>query len=377
VRAALAALLVLLIAGAALMVACAAPNPLARRPASPHPSPSAPADARAFIPVAEKFVEDHRGLKFRHPVDVTFLSDSDFKARVTTRTDKDRADLNTEFKDLRALHLVSPGLDIIKAEDALLGSGVVGFYDPKTKQLVVRGTDASPATRHVLVHELTHALQDQYFPLDALDSDNEDERPVAWRAMIEGDAVTVENEYIATLTAAEKKQLASGPGGAPPPDVPTVMIELLSFPYAVGPRFVDAVENARGGTSGLDGAYREPPRTSTEVIHPDRFLNGFTAAEVPAPAADAAEFDHGMLGEMGLSLILERLRTLSTTDVRDLAQGWRGDRYVAWDAGSQSCIRSAWVEDTPVHSAKLAAAFAGIQGAVIAGSGPVVLTLCG
>ncbi|MEP7105563.1 MAG: hypothetical protein ABI838_06935 [Chloroflexota bacterium] len=369
-RAALAALLV-------LVVACSAPNPLARRPASPHSTPSASPDARAFIPVAEKFVEDHRGLKFKRPVDVTFLSDADFKARVTTRTDKDRADLNTEFKDLRALHLVPAGLDIVKAEDELLGSGVIGFYDPKTKELVVRGTDASPATRHVLVHELTHALQDQYFPLDALDSDNEDERPVAWRALIEGDAVTVENQYIATLTTEERRQLNSGPGGAPPTDVPTVMIELLSFPYAVGPRFVDAVKNARGGLLGLDGAYREPPKTSTEVIHPDRFLNGFAAAQLAAPAADAPEFDHGMLGEMGLSLILERLRPLTTADVRDLAQGWRGDRYVAWDAGGQSCIRSVWALDTPEHGARLAAAFGGIQGATVSGGGPVVLLLCG
>jgi hypothetical protein len=155
------------------------------------------------------------------------------------------------------------------------------------------------------------------------------------------------------------------------------MIELLSFPYTVGPRFVEAVKNARGGTSGLDSAYRNPPRTSTEVIHPDRFLSGFAPADVAAPAADAPEFDHGMLGEMGLSLILERLRTLTTTDVRDLAQGWRGDRYVAWDAGSRSCIRAVWVEDTPEHSAKLAAAFGGIQGATVTGGGPVVLTLCG
>lgn len=360
-----------------LTVACAPINPVARH--SPTPHPSASADVRAFIPVAEKFVEQHRGLKFKHPVKVTFLSDADFRVRVTTRTDKDRADLNVEFKDLRALHLVPASLDILKAEDELLGSGVVGFYDPKTKELVVRGTDASAATRHVLVHELTHALQDQYYPLDALDEDNDDERPVAWRALIEGDAVRVENAYIATLSPADRSSLNSAGGGQPPSDIPTVMIELLAFPYAVGPRFVDAVMTARGGTSGLDAAFAAPPKTSTEVIHPDRFLAGFAPADVPAPAAGGPVFDHGMLGEMGLTLMLERLipRPLTSTDARDLAQGWNGDRYVAWDAGAQSCVRAVFAEDTQAHAARLATAFSTLPGATVTGNGPLTLTICG
>ena len=367
----------LLLAVAVLTAACASPNPLARH--SPTPHPSASADVRAFIPVAEKFVEQHRGLKFKRPVKVTFLSDADFRARVTTRTEKDRSDLNVEFKDLRALHLVPASLDILKAEDELLGSGVIGFYDPTTKELVVRGTDASAATRHVLVHELTHALQDQYYPLDALDNDNDDERPVAWRALIEGDAVRVENAYIATLTPAERSSLNSGAGGQLPSDVPTVMIELLAFPYAVGPRFVDAVMTARGGNSGLDGAFISPPKTSSEVIHPDRFLGGFAPADVAAPAAAGPEFDHGVLGEMGLTLLLERLipRPLTASDARDLAQGWDGDRYVAWDAGAQSCLRAIFAEDTQAHAARLAAAFSALPGATVAGNGPLTLTICG
>ncbi|HEX6349021.1 MAG TPA: hypothetical protein VF160_06480 [Candidatus Dormibacteraeota bacterium] len=362
---------------AVLTAACAPPTPLART--SPHPRPSASADARAFIPTAEKFVEQHRGLKFKHPVKVTFLSDADFRARVTARNDKDRSDLNVEFKDLRALHLVPPTLDILKAEDELLGSGVVGFYDPKTKELVVRGTDASASTRHVLVHELTHALQDQYYPLDALDSDNDDERPVAWRALIEGDAVRVENAYIATLTPAERSSIYSGTGGQTSGDIPTVMVELLAFPYAVGPRFVDAVMAARGGQSGLDGAFASPPKTSTEVIHPDRFLAGFTPADVPSPSADAAEFDHGVLGEMGLTLLLERLvpRPLTSTDARDLAQGWDGDRYVAWDSADKSCVRDTVAEDSQAHTARLATALSALPGAVVIGNGPLTVTICG
>ena len=48
------------------------------------------------------------------------------------------------------------------------GGGVVGFYDPVTKVLKVRGTDLTPYRREVIAHELTHALDDQVHGLDDL-----------------------------------------------------------------------------------------------------------------------------------------------------------------------------------------------------------------
>ena len=161
------------------------------------------------------------------------------------------------------------------------------------------------------------------------------------------------------------------------------MIELLAFPYAVGPRFVDAVMTARGGNSGLDGAFTSPPKTSSEVIHPDRFLGGFAPADVAAPAAAGPEFDHGVLGEMGLTLLLERLipRPLTASDARDLAQGWHGDRYVAWDAGSKTCVRAAFVMETPTDTQELVRALQRWArthaSASVTGAGPVTLTSCG
>ena len=51
----------------------------------------------------------------------------------------------------------------------MLGSDTLAFYDPRTQDVYVRGTDTTaPATRVTLAHELTHALQDQHFDLRAL-----------------------------------------------------------------------------------------------------------------------------------------------------------------------------------------------------------------
>ena len=67
---------------------------------------------------------------------------------------------------LHALGLLDGRPDLARAEQELQGTSVVGFYDPKTKELYVRGVDAKASVRHVLVHELTHALQDQWFSID-------------------------------------------------------------------------------------------------------------------------------------------------------------------------------------------------------------------
>ena len=114
-------------------------------------------------------VEKTRGLRFREPPRVALLDDAAFRQRLKDKTaaERDEAELRTTQHTLRALRLIPGGLDLTAAVDTLLGAGVVGFYDPKTKELVVRGASASsPLVRHTLVHELTHALQDQHFGID-------------------------------------------------------------------------------------------------------------------------------------------------------------------------------------------------------------------
>jgi len=78
---------------------------------------------------------------------------------------------------------------VVQEERTLLTAGVVGFYDPETKQLVVRGTDTTPFTRRVLAHELTHALDDQHFDLNRQQLDKaDDETGFGFSALVEGNA---------------------------------------------------------------------------------------------------------------------------------------------------------------------------------------------
>lgn len=348
-------------------------------------TPSAPAGSiEAFVPEGVRFVEAHRGLKFKHPVKVQHLSDQAFSDRVVELQRRDRADFDRQAKVYRALGLIKPDVDPEKAEEKLLGSGVVGFYDPKTKELEVRGDKATLAVKHRVVHELTHALQDQWFSLDGQTGKGNDDADAAFSALVEGDAVRIESEYVASLSAKDRQDLrAEESGGDPlPADVPTVLIQSLEFPYAVGPTFTRAILQARG-QKGLDDAFRHHPASSSQVLHPDRFLSGDKPQTPPEPAAEGPVFDRGTIGELGFDFLLDdavHAGVLSTAQLRDATNGWAGDRYVAWSHGDGYCVRDRvalkTATDTSAMLTALRAVAASRPGVTVQGGEQVVLTSC-
>lgn len=335
-----------------LSAGCAPPG--APKSSSAEPSPS-PTSTAAFIPVAQRFVEEHRGLKFKHPVKVTYLDDRAFTQSVQSGN-RALAATERDSKELRATRLIPPGTDLQHVEDELLANGVLGYYDPQTKELVVRGQTAAPQTRHVLVHELTHALQDQWFGIDQPARSDPTSETDAFVALLEGDARRIEDLYLMTLTP-EQRRHAEGDSSSLPPDVPPVLDEMLAFPYIAGPTFTAALL-AQGGQARLDAAFGAArPRYTTEVLHPDRYLFGFTAANVSTPTPDGSQFDTGIFGEENLTFVLEHVPDrLGRTAIRDLAAGWRGDTYVAYDRrDGLPCLRLAMRLDSQAHAQQLSA----------------------
>ena len=381
----LVALLVLVV------VAACASIPVPRGLLTRHPGPSPTASAKpgtieAFVPDAMRFVETHRGLKYKQQVKVQHLSDQAFADRIIALQRADHADLDRQARILRAVGLLPAGVDAEKEEEALLGAGVVGFYDPKTKELEVRGDTATLSVKHVVVHELTHALQDQWFSIDDQGGRGNDDADAAFSALVEGDAVRIENAYISGLSAADRQQLRTqeSSAGGVPPGVPRVLVELLGFPYQVGPPFTEAVLQAKG-QSGLDDAFRTRPASSSQVLHPDRFLSGDAPAKVADPPADGAVFDHGTVGELGYDLLLEdllRTGAITGAQLRSATGGWAGDRYVAWSAGDGACVRDRIATRSADDTAALVAALrkwtATHPGATLdTTSAQPVLTSCG
>ena len=326
--------------------------------AAPSDKPLVPPEMAGLVAELQAFIEQKRGLKFKGPVKVTLLSDKEFKARLNAESSFDKAEIEKAFKVLRALDLVDEDVDLEKAQRALLGATVLGFYDLEEKALFVRGSKATPAVRRTLVHELVHALQDQHFNVHRPDlSKQDDEAEQSFTGLVEGDAVRVEDLYVATMSrrdqeAAEKEQ-QSMVGDLS--DVPPILLEALSFPYTVGPPFTQAVVRA-GGQARLDAAFAAPPLTSEHLIHPERFLAGEPPVVVPPPAADGEVIDKGVFGELGFIQQLQDVITDRTSLFR-AAAGWGGDQYVAYTAaGGKTCVRVDVVMDTPTDADELRAA---------------------
>ena len=294
------------------------------------------------------FAAEARGLPWQQAVEVTFFSADGFVQRLQEQSERDEealAELAETARILTALHLLDGGIDLEEEVDDLLAGAVVGFYDPETDELAIRGSDLEAFNvRTTIVHELVHALQDQHFNLHRPELDErDDEASLAFSGLVEGDAVRVERLYLESLPLADQKraereELEAAMGAGLDPDTPRILLELIGFPYIYGPAFVDAVVEV-GGQVRLDEAFRQPPTTSEQILDPALFLTGVGAVEVTKPPAGGEVIDEGVMGEYVLILLLTRGSEAVRAAVES-GNNWRGDWYRAWDDGDRTCVRT-------------------------------------
>ncbi len=311
------------------------------------PAPQTPLERR--VAELSEFVAGQRELEFLRPVDVELLGDDAFVDRLLEGVEENREDTDQIEKVLRALQLIEPGVDLFEAYISYYGDAVLGFYDPETDELVIRGAELNPYVETTLVHELSHALDDQHFELhrpEVFEAD--DESALAFSSLIEGVALTVEFGYRETLSAEELEASAlaaaefSRRAGTSP--IPPVVTSLSQFPYLAGPFFVGALLE-EGREARIDAAYRDPPTTSEEIQDPAVYLRGEDPIDVAPPPAGGEIINEGTYGQWALILTLQEL--LDADAAALAADGWGGDSYVAWDEGSRTCVRMAFAMDTP------------------------------
>jgi hypothetical protein len=334
----------------------------------------------------EHFVERERGLTFKQPVDVHLAGEGEFQTLLLQGFDKQLAGLQEQQQVLQSLGLITAADDVVADTKSLLSIGVVGFYDPETKQLVVRGAQITPYVREVLAHELTHALDDQYFDLNRPQLDTaDDETSFGFTALVEGNARRIEDAYLSSLTSAEQDQAIQEQqdllvGHPELFRLPFILLTIEQEPYEQGPVLVGALLDS-GGQVRLDAAFAAPPTTSEQVLDPDKYLSGEGAVPLAAPAPDGALANQGVVGAFLWQQSL--LDSLSDTQVNKAINGWGGDSYVTWlDASGRPCLRDSFVGDSPADTDALTAAittWAGDHGATMgtAADGASTVTVCG
>ena len=292
------------------------------------------------------YVERDRGLTFKHPVKAEFLAEDDFRKKVTSDdalTKEDEEELVHAEGIFRALGLIEGRLDLRDAIDQLTGEAVIGLYEPKAKTIYIRGNEITPEMRPTVVHELTHALQDQEFDLDLdLHPSGAD---AAFTAVIEADALRIEDDYKETLTEEERRAVDSAEAamadGVDLEGVPRILTELFQAPYVLGPPFLDAIERERG-KKGIDQAFTARTRPSTEehIANPQAYFDGDNASKVETPKLRSGEKRVGDPDDFGMiSLLLVLGERLSFPQAWAAVDGWKGDASIGYSSDGKDCLR--------------------------------------
>ena len=262
----------------------------------------------------------------------------------------------SDQKLLTTLGLIGPNDTVAQILLSVLQEQILGLYnqDDKTMYLLADRAQFGPAEKDTFAREYDHALQDQYYDLSTLvprHADNDD-RSLAMQALIQGDATLMQRLWAQqNLSSDELAQLGRGGSTSKLFSAPLFLREQLLFPYADGYTFVKQIYQT-SGYAGVDDVFRDPPQSTAQVLHLDKYRNRAAPVAVELPDLSQGVLGDGwrqinsnVFGELDLRLILTQL-TDSTSGVRG-ASGWSGDRWALLEKDGRQAlvIKSVWDSD--------------------------------
>jgi hypothetical protein len=297
--------------------------------------------------------EKYRGLEARRPVPAGTLEEPELRKKLMESLEEDISPDQFAAAEIAAktFGLIPESMDLSRYLPDLLTSEVAGFYDPLRDYmaLVRRGPDVEEGEDVVIVHELTHALQDQHFDLEKFeDVDPMSDASTARSALTEGDATLTMTSFLVgknledlpaahdvmkTLLSDPEALTASDvPGDAELAKAPPWIRDSLLFGYVQGFAFCLEVRRA-GGQKLLDHAFAaDPPRSSEQILHPEKWHGRrddpilLRWPDLKANLPGWRQVSAGETGEATIqSLLRQSVREREKADAA--AAGWGGDRF--------------------------------------------------
>jgi hypothetical protein len=317
-------------------------------------------------------VVEIRELEPLAPIAIKRVSQAEVRAQFIDELNEPEAveRLKTAKKYNVLLGTISADMDLHQILVNTLSGAILGYYrrTDKTMYLVAEvDTPVGPETKIVVAHELTHALQDQHFNLEALNNavKHHDDRALALQALYEGDASIVELLYERDKIQGEEAVALRRARSQEPTAMlaaPFILQEELKFPYIEGFFFIVELWQ-HGGFAAIDAAYADPPVSTEQILHPDRYLRREAPVELGLPdllpifGPDWRQTYSNVMGELELRILVEQFTDSSLAG--RAADGWGGDAFAVLEGPGEHVafvMDSAW--DTQEDAREFVEAFA-------------------
>jgi hypothetical protein len=215
----------------------------------------------------------------------------------------------------------------------LYSEQVAGYYDPDSAKLFgVEGADPLQL-KVVVAHELVHALQGQYLPLDSILRDlRSNDRLAAAQAVLEGQATLASIEMMAPGSDVTRSpefwqqyrdQVSSQQSAMPVfARAPPVLKRTLLFPYIDGAEFMAWWETTPQRDSMPWGP--RMPVSTEQVLHPDRYQRGDAPVELRFTSGPDPVYED-LLGEE--ETLVHQAEMTGGSAASAVPLGWGGPRY--------------------------------------------------
>lgn len=355
----------------------------------------------------EQLLPRMRRIPFKHEVKRDVTAREDMKALLIKEIDAEMpaAEFRANELGMKVLGLLPKDFNLKETMVKVYSEEIAAFYDTKTKTMhLIKEPEAEakkPPTfferllgksdgfdkdenKTVIAHELTHALADQNYDLDSMQKSikHDDDRDLALSSLIEGEATLMmigaqmqdwTGTAIGKVPSARLDRVfslmmpfMSLAGGNSLREAPVILSETMIFPYLRGMVFCARLTND-GGWTALDEAYRNPPLSTEQIIHPEKYR----AEPDPPTDVDLGTLDAGpgwrevgrnVVGEMQLGVLLRR------HGGKAAAAGWDGDRFAVFE-GPEGRLGLVWLStwDREEDAREFARGYAAFQETKIAG----------
>jgi hypothetical protein len=269
------------------------------------------------------------------------------------KKEHDQNQLQLEGKMLQKLGIIPATVDYKDLILKLLAEQIGGYYDPDKKTYFIASWLPLSEQKETMIHELTHALQDQYFNIKEIaEADrklNNDDRGMAHEALMEGDGLAVMLEY--QLEPANKhfadlpdlalvmRMLNTQEEYPAMKSAPSFIQQTLLFPYGYGASFLQQVWKQNPSWQAINKIYSDLPVSTEQIMHPEKYYANRDAPKPVNAESLAAKLGtqwkivyKNVLGEFSLGLLLNL--HLSDEHAKRAATGWGGDQVLLLENGA-------------------------------------------